>query len=87
MKLCRKLCLHGQLNGLTAGGAFGCVLGRGVRGPGILGRAVVARAASGAARSYPRALPLALERGVLGSFWEVLLAAMIKFTSHINSTT
>ena len=79
----RKLCLHGQLNGLTASGAFG----RGARGPGILGRAVVACAASGAARGYPRALPLALERGVLGSFWEVLLAAMIKFTSHINSTT
>ena len=49
------------------GGAFGCVLGRSARGPGILGRAVVAHAASGAARGYPRVLLMALERGVLGS--------------------
>ena len=33
MKLIRKLCLHGRLNGLTAGSAFGCILGRGARGP------------------------------------------------------
>ena len=42
--------------------------GRGVRGPGMLERAVVARAASCAARGHSRAyLLLALERGVLGS--------------------
>ena len=46
---------------------LGCVLGRGARGLGILGRAVVTRAVSGAAPSHPLALLLALERGVLGS--------------------
>ena len=45
--------------------------GRGVRGPGMLARAVVARAASCAARGHSRAyLLLALEHGVLGSTLE-----------------
>ena len=56
---------------MTAGGAFGYLLGRGARGPGICWHArTVARAASSAARGRPRALLLALERGVLSSALE-----------------
>ena len=49
---------------MTAGGAFGYLLGRGARGPGMLA------CADGRARGRPRALLLALERGVLSSALE-----------------
>ena len=50
----------------------------------MLARAVVVRAASGAARDHCYAWPQS------AAFWvllcEVLLVAMIKFTSHVYST-
>ena len=60
--------------------------GRGVRGPGMLARAVVARAAScagcAAIRARTYSWPWSAAFWVL--LWEVLLAAMIKFTPHVN---